>query len=55
MSKQRMIITDDQLLIDVDLLFGLIRAADGDWQAVEKQMNELLSSVQMSSDDESAS
>jgi len=47
-----MIITDDQLLIDVDLLFGLIRTANGDWQAVEKQMKELLSSVQMSSNDE---
>lgn len=48
MSKQRMIITDDQLLIDVDLLFGLIREAGGEWQAVEKQMKDLLASVQMS-------
>ena len=53
MSKQRMIIPDDQLLIDVDLLFGLIRSTGGDWQAVEKQMNELLASVQMSADDDS--
>ena len=54
MSKQRMIITDDQLLIDVDLLFGLIREAEGDWQAVEKQMKDLLANVQMSAGDESA-
>ena len=53
MSKQRMIITDDQLLIDVDLLFGLIRGAEGDWQAVEKQMKDLLSSVQTSAIGES--
>jgi hypothetical protein len=31
MSKQRMIVTDDQLLIDMDLLFNAIREAD-DWQ-----------------------
>jgi len=53
MSKQRMIITDDQLLIDADLLFGLIREAGGDWQAVEKQMNDLLASVQTSAEPDS--
>ncbi|MBQ6436694.1 hypothetical protein IJJ27_04020 [bacterium] len=46
MSKQRLIITDDQLLIDVELLFNLIREAGGDWQAVEKQMTDLLASIQ---------
>lgn len=46
MSKQRMIVTDDQLLIDVELLFNTIREANGDWEQVEKEMMAYLSSVQ---------
>lgn len=46
MSKQRMIVTDDQLLIDMDLLFNAIREADGDWQQVEKEMTVYLVAVQ---------
>jgi len=46
MSRQRMIVTDDQLLIDMELLFNAIREAGGDWQAVEKDMYLYLASVQ---------
>jgi len=46
MAKQRMIVTDDQLLIDMDLLFNAIREADGDWEQVEEEMNQYLASVQ---------
>ncbi|HZZ99008.1 MAG TPA: hypothetical protein VFG51_03680 [Candidatus Saccharimonadia bacterium] len=46
MSKQRMIVTDDQLLIDMDLLFKAIREAGGDWQKVEKEMRQYLEAVQ---------
>ncbi|MBQ6438083.1 hypothetical protein IJJ12_01715 [bacterium] len=46
MSKQRMIITDDQVLIDTELLFGMIRSAGGNWQQVEKQIEALLHSAQ---------
>lgn len=46
MSKQRMIVTDDQLLVDADLLFNAIREANGDWQQVEKEMMAYLTSVQ---------
>ncbi len=45
MSKQRMIVTDDQLLIDMDLLFNAIREADGDWEQVEKEMRAYLDVV----------
>ena len=38
MSKQRMIVTDDQLLIDMDLIFSAIDQAEGDWEQVEKDM-----------------
>jgi hypothetical protein len=46
MSKQRMIVTDDQLLIDMDLLFNAIREAGGDWEKVEQDMKAYLSSIQ---------
>lgn len=46
MAKQRMIVTDDQLLIDMELLFNAIREANGDWEKVEKEMNQYLAAVQ---------
>jgi hypothetical protein len=46
MAKQRMIVTDDQLLIDMDLLFNAIREAQGDWEKVEQDMRAYLASVQ---------
>ncbi len=46
MAKQRMIVTDDQLLIDMDLLFNAIREADGDWKKVEQDMHSYLAAVQ---------
>jgi len=45
MSKQRMIVTDDQLLIDMDLLFNAIREAGGDWEKVEREMQAYLQAV----------
>ena len=41
-----MIVTDDQLLIDMDLLFNAIREADGDWEQVEEEMQNYLQSIQ---------
>lgn len=54
MPKQRMIVTDDQLLIDMELLFNAIRESDGDWEKVEKDMKAYLSAVQsmVTSEDE---
>ncbi len=45
MSKQRMIVTDDQLLIDMELLFNAIREAGGNWEEVEKEMYAYLNAV----------
>ncbi len=53
MSKQRMIVTDDQLLIDMELLFNAIREADGNWQQVEKEMAVYLASIQALTGDNS--
>jgi len=46
MAKQRMIVTDDQLLIDMDLLFNAIREANGDWEKVERDMEAYLRTIQ---------
>ncbi|MDH5533608.1 MAG: hypothetical protein OEX81_04235 [Candidatus Pacebacteria bacterium] len=46
MAKQRMIVTDDQLLIDMELLFNSIREANGDWEKVEQDMQAYLGAVQ---------
>ena len=46
MSKQRMIVTDDQVLIDMELLFNAIREADGNWEQVEQEMQQYLGAVQ---------
>ena len=46
MAKQRMIVTDDQLLIDMDLLFSAIKEAKGDWKKVERDMQAYLQSIQ---------
>lgn len=54
MAKQRMIVTDDQLLIDMDLLFNAIREADGDWEKVEQDMHAYLSAVQSMVQDDSS-
>jgi len=40
-----MIVTDDQLLIDMDLLFNAIREANGDWQKVEQEMRAYLDTI----------
>lgn len=45
-----MIVTDDQLLIDMDLLFNAIRELDGDWQQVEAEMKQYITSVQRMAD-----
>lgn len=46
MSKQRMIVLDDQLLIDMNLIFNAIREAKGDWKQVETEMKAYLAAVQ---------
>jgi len=40
MSKQRMIVSDDQLLVDMEFIFNAIREEKGDWQKVEQEMKE---------------
>jgi hypothetical protein len=46
MAKQRMVVTDDQMLIDMELLFNAIREANGDWEKVEQDMRAYLAAIQ---------
>ena len=46
MSKKLLEIRDDQILIDFDLLFKALRDADGDWQAVERDIRKFLETLQ---------
>lgn len=46
MSKKRLVVYDDQILIDMDLLFQAIRNADGDWKAVEREIRKFLETIQ---------
>ena len=54
MSKQKMIITEDQVLIDTDFLFSMIRSEHGNWQQVENNIRALLSSAQEVETEEAA-
>jgi hypothetical protein len=40
MSNQRMTVTDDTILIDFRLIFKAIREENGNWEKVEKEMEE---------------
>lgn len=46
MSKTKMIVKDDQILVDLTWIFEEIRGAGGDWKAVETQLKSLLSAVE---------
>lgn len=46
MSKKKLVVYDDQILIDMGLLFQAIRDADGDWEAVEREFRKMLETIQ---------
>ena len=45
MSKKRIIVHDDQILVDMELIFAAIREADGDWQTVEQELYDYFSAM----------
>ncbi len=45
MDNTKMIIRDDTILIDFRLVFKAIREEKGDWEKVEKELQEYLESV----------
>lgn len=42
MSKTKLVIKDDQVLVDAELIFEEIRKAKGDWKKVEQEVKALL-------------
>lgn len=46
MAKQYLIINEDQILVDLDLVFAAIRDAGGDWEQVEQDLLGMLDTVQ---------
>lgn len=42
MSKTKLIIKDNQILVDAELIFEQIREAKGDWKKVEEEMKAML-------------
>ena len=46
MSKKRMVVYDDQLLVDYELIFKAIREEKGDWKKVAQELKDWLASVQ---------
>lgn len=46
MPKKRMIVYDNQLLVDMELIFNAIREAKGNWEQVEQDMHAYLETVQ---------
>ncbi len=42
MAKTKLIIKDNQILIDAELIFDEIRKAKGDWKKVEAEMKAML-------------
>lgn len=42
MAKTKLIIKDDQVLVDAELIFEEIRKAKGDWKRIEKEIKQML-------------
>ncbi len=42
MAKTKLTITNDQVLVDSQLIFDEIRKAKGDWKKVEKEIKAML-------------
>ncbi len=52
MGKKKLVVYNDQILIDMDLLFNAIREAKGDWKTVEKEFRSFLETMQNMGEDE---
>lgn len=42
MSKTKIVVKEDQVLVDLEWIFDEIRENKGDWEAVEKQLMSLV-------------
>lgn len=42
MSKTKLVIKEDQILVDAEVIFEEIRKAKGDWKKVEEEIKAML-------------
>ena len=42
MSKTKIVVKEDQIMVDLEWIFEQIRGNGGDWEAVEQQLTALL-------------
>lgn len=52
MSKTKLIVKNNQVLVDADVLFEQIEEAGGNWQKVRDSYQQLKSSLQTEEDEE---
>ena len=52
MSKTKLIVKNNQVLVDPDVLFEKIEEAGGDWKKVRESYNQLKASLQSDADEE---
>ena len=52
MSKTKLIVKNDQILVDAEVLFEQIEEAGGDWKRVKASYNELKASLQTNADED---
>ena len=52
MGKTKLIVKDNQVLVDADVLFEQIEEAGGNWKQVRESYDQLKASLQTDSDEE---
>ena len=52
MSKTKLIVKNNQVLVDADVLFEQIEEAHGDWKKIKASYEELKASLQTDQDEE---
>ncbi len=51
MSKTKLIVKDNQVLVDADVLFEQIEEANGDWKSIKASYDQLKQSLQTEEED----
>lgn len=46
MAKTKIVVKEDQIMVDLEWIFDEIRQANGNWETVEEQLTALLESTE---------
>jgi hypothetical protein len=52
MAKTKLIVKDNQVLVDADVLFEQIEQANGDWKSIKASYDTLKASLQVEEEEE---